>query len=210
MESVWQELSKHQREEYVTTAKPFHPATLPQAVESWADMAAALRSRAAEYGELGGAALAAKYEKRALAAEERHRARASGASSDAERHEVALAIIFTVAVALYREGLKTVTQRELDQHVEALRSAGRNEIAAAYERHAEKPAVARFFVERKRTNARLEAFIEGLAGQTNPLFGKPLYGVIATIANIAFERSDLDRQHVRAILKTRRNGPAPS
>src|SRR5438270_6083373 len=65
MEVVWHELMKRKRERYVSTADPFHPSGLPQAVESWQALAEAERRRAGEFRELGDEVSARLHEERA-------------------------------------------------------------------------------------------------------------------------------------------------
>jgi hypothetical protein len=201
MKAVWHELTKRKRHGYVSTDEPFHPSRLPKAVESWENMAEAERSVAAGYQELGGQDIAADHARRAKAAEARHQRRPARPITQEQQHELAYAMVFARAVSLYCESLKTVTQKEVKQHIEALRANGQDEMAAAYERQFKTPEVARYVVRRRRTDPRLEAFIEGLAALTRKLFGQPLHGVIAIVTNVAFDRTDFDRERVRAILK---------
>ncbi len=200
---MWQELSKRQREDYLATDRPFHPSVLPAAVESWASLAAASRARARAYAELGDDVSAAEYERQAVLADERHKRRPPGEITPEQRHQLALATLFTLAVFTYLDGLRTMSRKDVDGVVSDLQEAGKECVAAAFRRHAAMPQVAPFLVTRRRTDPRLEAFVERIAHETTRLFGSALYGVIATITNVAFERSDPDRQTIRAILKPR-------
>lgn len=203
MQKVWRELTKRRRENYVSTERPFHPSTLPQAVELWAATAAALRRRAAEYRELGDEIIACEFEHEAALAQARHQNDTSQQITDPQRHDLALVMTFFLAVAHYLAGAKTVTQKEFNAHVDRLRAAGKMGIVDALERHAADPQVARFIVKRRRTDPRLEGFVEAVASEVAALFGDQFYGVIATLANVVFERCDLTRQRIRAILKVR-------
>ncbi|HUK10125.1 MAG TPA: hypothetical protein VLX09_19800 [Stellaceae bacterium] len=203
MENVWRELSKHPRRNYVPSERPFHSSTLPPAIESWPALAAALRIRATEYRELGDEASADMLDRQAAAADVRGKGRAPGEISLEEQHQMALVTLFGVAVSAYLNRSSTFTRKEVDSVIAKLEATGKDDLAAAYRRHAADPRVAPFIVTRRRTDPRLEAFVETLARETTKLFGSPLYGVIATIANVAFERSDLSRRGIRAILNSR-------
>jgi hypothetical protein len=202
MKAVWDELRKRQRENYVPTDKLHHPSTLPAALESWEALAAAQRKRAEEYAELGGELPSAMLQRSAGWAEARHLNAPPTELSQVERHQIALATLFAVAVATYLDGPRTVTQKEVESVIAGLESAGKERIAAGFRRQAGEPENARFVSTRHRTEPRLEAFVEMLGGTTEKMFGRSLYGVVATIANVAFERSDLTREKIRAMLRS--------
>jgi hypothetical protein len=202
MKQVWDELNKRQRENYLPTERLHYPSTLPAAIESWKAMAAAQRKRAEEYAELGDEASAAMLERMAASAESRHRNVPPSEPSNEERHQIALAILFAVAVATYLDGARTVTQKNVESVIARLESAGKEQSAAGFRRQAGDPENARFISTRHRTEPRLEAFVERVGRTTTKLFGNPLYGVIATIANVAFEQSDLTGPKIRAMLRS--------
>jgi hypothetical protein len=202
MKEVWDELNKHRRENYVPTERLHYPSTLPAAIESWEGLAAAQRKRAEEYAQLGGEASAAMLESMAASAEARHRNAPPSDLSSEGRHQIALATLFAVAVHTYLDAPRTVTQKEVESVIAGLESAGKEQSAAAFRRQAGDPENARFISTRHRTEPRLEAFVERVGGTATELFGSPLYGVIARIANVAFERSDLTGPKIRAMLRS--------
>jgi hypothetical protein len=200
MREVWDELNKHQRQNYVATDKRYHASRLPKALESWRTMAAAQRQRATEYAELDGGDIAAVLRRMGAWADVLHRQAPPTKLSGEEGHELALVSLFVAAVATYLDAPRTVSQKEVDSVIAALEAAGKESIAAGFRRHAAYPRNTRFIVARHRTEPRVEAFVETVRSHTQGLFGTPLYGVIATIANVAFERCDLTRQKIRALL----------
>lgn len=203
MRDVWQDLDKRVRRDHRPTEKPFYRSTLPAAVESWGSLAAAWRARARQYRELGDALTAEGYEQNAAAMEEFDRKHPPTALAAEERHQLALATFFAMAVAAYQDRSRTVSRAEVNRVISDSVNKSREGQAAAYRRAAADPDVSRLIVARHRTDSRLEAFVETLARWTTQIFGVPLYGIIATTANVAFERTDLDRQRIRAMLKTR-------
>ncbi len=152
---------------------------------------------------MGDEAAALEFERHAVAAEAWHGLHPPEPLSETQRHDLALATVFTLVVALYSAGLKTLTESELDRVTEGLAARGQHERATALARKATEPEAARYIVQRRRSDAQIEAFVEGLATETTRMFGRPFYGVIATLTNVAFERSNFDRQRIRAILKIR-------
>lgn len=203
MKVVWDELNKRRREDYRSTDEPLYPSKLPGEIASWKTVAAAWRERAAEYRELGDESIARAYDCQAAVAEARPDTRSPVESAADVRHQRALAVLLVQSVSAYLDGSRTVSQREVDNVVSGFKDKGKEAVAAAFERHAADPRNSRFIVKRHRTDARLEAFVETIGRTMTELFGNPLYGVIAIIANVAFELTGLNRQKIRAILDAR-------
>lgn len=201
MKTVWVELTKHQRENYRATQTPFHASSLPKEIESWRTLAQAHRQRAADFRELGDSDEAAWYDNEAHFMEARHKQIQNSEITAEQRHELALADLFSRAVASYASGAETITRAEFERHLEELRVSGQSTVADAYERQASSNVGSRFLVNRRRTDARLEAFVETIALETQILFGQPFFSTIATITNVAFDRNDLSRQRIRTILR---------
>jgi hypothetical protein len=203
MKGAWQDLQKHKRENYVRTPSQFYETELPDAVRSWAGMRTAWQERATEYRELGDEATARQYENFAALAETRQESCSVEKLTEADRHGIVLALIFALAVGLYRAGLEMVARSNLERQIESLRTSGQADAADVLDRHARMPDNARFLVARKRGDQRIHAFVRGMAKELCTVFGQDMPGVIATFTNVAFDRSDYDRDRVRALLKTR-------
>tara|TARA_R110000868_G_scaffold70819_3_gene207983 strand:- start:21718 stop:22461 length:744 start_codon:yes stop_codon:yes gene_type:complete len=201
MKTVWSELLKHQRDNYRVTQTPFHDSKLPKEIESWDALAQTHRQRAADFRELGGNDEAAWYDNEASFMESRHKQIQNSEITLEQRRELALVDLFSRAVAAYASGTETITRKEFGQYLGELRASGQSGVADAYERQASSEVGSRFLVDRRRTDARLEAFVETIALETNTLFGQPHFGTIATITNVTFDRSDFSRQRIRTILK---------
>ena len=208
MEAAWRELTKRKREEHVSNTDPFHPSQLPRAVESWQSLGQAESQHAAEFRELGDEESAGIHEERAAMMSSGRLPDTSKRPSAQEQEQLALALIFFSAIAIYCAGYQTISRKDLGAWVDDLRSAGKNDIADAYERHAAQPQNAKIIVGRRRTDPRIEAFIELMASQTRETFGAVLPTTIATITNVVFEGADFNRDAVRAILKDRRGSAA--
>jgi hypothetical protein len=203
MRGVWQDLQKHKRDGYAPTAAQFYKAGLPGAVQSWAGMAAAWRSRAADYRDLGDEATAAQYEGFASAADARQASSQSVSLDQGDEHELVLALIFALAFSLYCAGLEMVKRTDIEQRIASLRADGEAEAADAFRRQAQISENSRFNVVRKRGDQRIHAFMEGMAKEMRAMFGQDMPGAIATITNVAFERSDYGRDRIRALLEIR-------
>ena len=202
MKGVWQELGKHKREG-APAAERFYEAVPPAAVRSWAETAKALCVRAAEYWALGDEFTALHYEYEAAAAAGRERDGTVVPLNDDDERGIVLATVFTLAFSLYTSGHGVVSGRDLERRASDLRAKGRASIADALGRQAKSPEGAKFIVNRKRSAPRINAFVEGMAKEMRTMFGQDMPGVIATITNVAFDRSDYDRDRIRALLKDR-------
>jgi hypothetical protein len=203
MESVWQEFSKRVRDGYQPTTARFYPATLPPQCDSWASLAAHLREHAAKERSLGRDAEAEKLERTAAAVAHRDRVGVTFDPPPDMQHDMALSALFTIAVARFWQQPETATLKELEQRVAAAREAGRADVARAFEGLLDDPGARRFIVARRRTDPRLEAYVEAMTIECRRLFGHDLPGIVATLTNVAFERNDITRDRARALTKVR-------
>ena len=203
MESVWRELGKRTRDGYQSTNAPFYSATLPQQCDSGAALAVHLREHAAKERSLGRDAEAEKLERIAAEVADRDRVGMTFDPPPDMKHEMALAALFTVAIARFWQHPETATLKELEERVAAEREAGRVDVAKAFEGLLDDPGARRFIVTRRRTDARLEAYVEAMTIACRELFGHDLPGIVATLTNVAFERNDITRDRVRALTKVR-------
>jgi len=202
MKGVWQDLGKHKREG-APTSERFYDAAPPAAVRSWAGLAEAWRARATEYRALGDEATAAQYELYAAATQGREGASPPAPLNEADERGNVLATVFTLAFSLYASGVIVVSRRDLERRIEDLRARGLASIADALEHQAKSLEGAKFIVDRRRSDPRINAFVEGMAKEMRAMFGQDMPGVIATITNVVFDRSDYDRDRIRALLKDR-------
>jgi len=202
MKGVWQDLNKYKREG-APTSERFYEAALPEAVQSWAGVAEALRARAAAYRALGDETTATRYEQQAVAAEGREGNSPPTPLNEGDERGIVFAMVFTLVFNLYGSGHGVVSRRDLERRIEDLTARGQASIADALERQAKSPEGAKFIVDRKRSDLRINAFVEGMAKEMRAMFRQDMPGVIATITNVAFDRSDYDRDRIRALLKAR-------
>lgn len=205
MRAVWQELGKRRREEYKATEQRVYAAELSPQSLSWESLAHDFASRATKMRALGNDPRAGELETIARVAMvlEPHAVRCEPPTD--MKHEMAEVSLFVDAVARAADGSETITRAELNRLIALERQNGCLTVAGAYEQLARDPVDSRFIVERRRTEARIEAFVESMALSCQRYFGQDLPGIIATLTNVAFERNDLDRYRIRAILK-----PKPS
>ena len=207
MHALWQELGKRtrEREKYKATEQRFYAAELSPRSLSWKSLADTFVSQAAKVRALGHDARARELEQIAEVAMvlEPHAVRCEPPTD--MKHEMAEVSLFVDAVARAADGSETITRAELNRLIALERQNGCLTVAGAYEQLARDPVDSRFIVERRRTEARIEAFVESMALSCQRYFGQDLPGIIATLTNVAFERNDLDRYRIRAILK-----PKPS
>ena len=123
--------------------------------------------------------------------------------SEAQRHDLALASVLFFTVSGFCMGLKSSSHKDVERSITELRSTGQIERAETYEREAKEPKNAQFIVERRRTDARIDAFVQGLALRMREFFGRELPSVLAIITNVTFDRTDLSRDRIRVILRVR-------
>jgi hypothetical protein len=198
MKEVWEEISKHKRIDHKTSVEWFYPVSIPGEIGSWTALAQAWRQHATGQRSLGDGAGAAQFEDWASAAN-RLDSGSEPADEDAQR-ALAMALLLCLTVGHFNAGLRTIRKSDLDRVVDALRADGEAEKADAYVRTAAESANAPFFVIRQRTDARIEAFVKGIAARTKSIFGTSLYGVLAILTNVAFG-VDYDQQRIRVLLR---------
>ena len=63
------------------------------------------------------------------------------------------------------------------------------------------------FVTRARGEVNLREYVIGLASITELIFGKKMYGTVATTANVALDRTDIALRHVREMMRARTREP---
>ena len=204
MKVVWGEFNKRQRTtDYAKSKDNFYSSNLPPPIQSWAAMSQRFKQRAAEYSLFGDNVTAREYLARAEAVKGRDANIPRQPLTDDRKHGLVMATFFGSAVAFYCSGRESVTQKDLNREKQSFLKQGLAEHAAALSQHFQQPEMARLVVERRRTEARLEAFVEGLAQRNVEVFGLEFPGIIAITANVAFGRTDLDRRKIKAILRRR-------
>jgi hypothetical protein len=203
MRGVWSELNKRERDDYRKTDRPVYQATLPSAASSLLDLSVAIEKQAARERGFGRAEQADKFERAASLVKSLDRFSVRHVPSAEMRHEMALVALFIFAIARFVQKPETVTERELNAIVATEQAKGRDDVAAAYEALAQDPIESRFIVKRRRTDPRVEAYVESLALECRKLFGQDLYGVVATITNVVFDQHDMTDARIRTILRAR-------
>lgn len=203
MRGVWAELNKKERDDYRKSDRPFYQATLPPAAASWTALSVATEKQADVERRFGRTEQAEKFQRVAALMKLLDPFSVRHDPSAEMQHEMALSSLFCFAAARFVQQPETVTERELNAIVLTERSNGRDDVAVAYEGLAQDPVESRFIVKRRRTDARLEAYVESLALDCRNLFRKDLYGVIATITNVVFDRNDMTDARIRTILRAR-------
>jgi len=201
MRNVWEEIGKHQRVNHRTTGQPHYGPRLPPEILSWAALAESWRARSKEVRALGGEADGFQLEKLADAVSSRDSGEPEPPPDDNMQTALAMATLFGVAASLFLAGLRTVRQSDFEGFTASLRAQGNEKQAEAYERQAVLAANTPYIVTRQRTDARVEAFVKSLGHQTKSVFGNHLYGVVATLTNVAFDEDRWDRQRIRALLR---------
>jgi hypothetical protein len=201
MQGVWRELGRHRRDNHISTADLFRNPTLPDAILSWETTARELRNRAVALRQLGADHDAGQIQTSAAAIESRLDP-AIPIGSELPPEGIELAHLFAQIVSVYVNARDMVSDKELEAHVARLRSSGQEDIASAFERQSKEPSNARFLVQRRRTDGRQNAFIEGMGIIMRDMYEISMPGVIATLANVVFETDSFHRERVRAILET--------
>jgi hypothetical protein len=201
MKPVWEEIGKRKRVRYVRSEKYFYSVHLPAETESWPNLARALRQEENKLRELGDRSGAERFTSLATDAEARATSAGSDTHPDFPPQELAKAVIFALVLGIFRAGLQTIRTSDFGALIARLRAEGKEQEAEAYLQQAQDPKNKQFLVDRQRTDARIEAFVKGLATETTKLFGSPLYGVLAILMNVAFEGAGYDQQRIRALLR---------
>lgn len=205
MREVWEEVGKHKRINYKSTPEHFYDPQLPAEVRSWSALAEAWRREAKNLRSLGDEAAARQFEDWAQAVPDDAATSATPPTNE-QQHDMAKAILLCDAFAHVDAGLRTVRMPSFEKFLEGLRAKGQAGVADTYERLAAEERHAPYLVSRQRTDARIQAFVIGLGAVTRAMFGSPLYGVLATLVNVAFEGTDLkggeyDQRRIRALLR---------
>lgn len=203
MRTVWAELRKNVRDDYRTTDRPVYQATLPPEAESWSALSDAMREQAGVENGFGRTARASQFQRAAGPMSLLDPFSVKHVPSPEMLHEMALATLFTSVLACFVQKPETVTLKELNIRIATEREIGRDGVAEAYESLKSDPVNRRFIVNRRRTESDIEGFVEALALEFVKLFGQELPNLIATITNVMFERNDMTRDRIRAILKTK-------
>ena len=201
MKSVWEEIGKHKRIRHVSSEEWFYSAHLPAETESWSSLASSLRREENNLRDLGDRVAADRFSSWAAGAEARAATAGSNARPDIPPQELAMAVILALVLSHFSAGLRTVRKSDFNALIARLRAEGKEREAEAYLRQANDPTNKQYLVDRQRTDARIEAFVKGLATETTKIFGSPLYGVLAILTNVAFEGAGYDQQRIRALLR---------
>jgi hypothetical protein len=226
MKNVWNELQRRKRQDYERTEAFVHPASQT----SWTSQATSGRRRAVQLRKLGGsenAAEADRLELSAAAAEVGvrmllfpwHRGR-----PELPLQDLSMAFLFDQAFTFGRQNIRPVpireannTRRRFLKMAEQIRADAAEQerlkryvdrrlwgAAFAYEELADAaapPPGSPLLVERQhRNNQRMQGFVMALAGTTSQVFGAPLCGTVATVANVVLGRDDLTAEKVRKML----------
>jgi hypothetical protein len=224
MRKVWTELQRRKRTDYAPTNEYLHPVSEAGPHLSWTHRTQSLRRRAAELRECGGTGLeeAARLEISARLIQLTETTLLVPWSGEPSPQDLALACFFNQVVELAKSSPKAVP-------VGKARSARRRYITMAKQlridagEHADQrllhaahaseeladlaapPASSPLLVPRsQRGDATLKGFVITLADITNQIFNAPLYGTIATVTNVAFDRDDMTDKKVRKMLRASR------
>lgn len=204
MKRVWEELGKHKRVDYVAIDAWIHDANFPPEISNWSELANRWRREAGNLRALGDTGGALQFEAWAAAANARGSADSPGPLTDSQHHDRSMALLFCLALGHYCAGLRTVRRADLERFTANLRVQGQPGKADEYKKLAAQAENTPYFVTRQRTDARIEAFVKGLAAETRPMTGKNLYGVLSVLTNVAFELprdAEYDQDRIRALLR---------
>lgn len=234
MERVWRELTEMKSQCGQSTEAFSHQASLPDWLNPWAALARSHQHRASELRAMGG--LESEQRAKLLEWEagqyEKIRPHVTTQPIDPQTaiQGAALATFFNRAILLAVWPVQTVSSAEADtarrgylETAAKLRadSAARNaqgrpdpavrllEAALDYEAMADEqapPTGHPLRVERHREEPHLRGYVIALAEVSKEIFGSPLYGSIARVANVIFNRSDLTSDKVRELLRSRTPG----
>jgi hypothetical protein len=226
MERVWNELLRRERVNYKSAKAFVHPASQPGRDSSWTPEARYWRHRAQELRRLGGRENDREADDLVLMANISELGEVmfllGDDSEDESPQDLALAFVLLQALKLAKEKPRPVSlaeSRKVRHHYETMAKIIRAEAVAhkhdarlceaafLYDAMADKAAPAAgspLLVKRKRaSDERALGFVRALATTTREIFGARLCGTIATIANVALERTDLTSAIVRKMLDSR-------
>jgi hypothetical protein len=208
MEQVWSELQRRKRQaDYSRTETFLHPAT---SRESWSPEARANALRAQKLLQEGGSNNEHEAKKLELIARLNEFAEKSEAGSNTlTSQNLALVFVLQQALKFSQQQLRPVPKIEADQkRKHYLQMARRiradlalrkpyssattrlSDAAFAYEELADQaappPGDPLLVTRQRRGDKHQNGFVIALVGTTTAVFGSPLYGVVATMTNVAF------------------------
>jgi hypothetical protein len=229
MRGVWAELLKRKRADYRTTADFFYPAS-SELQTFWTPEARSRLRRADAIRSLGdGESSAEAKQLETWARLEEFAATAylfprSEGQPEIPRQELALAFLFQQAFALAQQKPRPVSQTEAqaarshylkmakqvfadnteEQRLRGFPDERLSRAVSAYMELADGVAPAPgspLLVKRKHgRNELIKGFVMELASTTKEIFGAPLFGTVATFANVALNRDDLTGEQVRKMV----------
>jgi len=226
MKRVWDELLKKKRLKDRKTEQYLHPtATSDGGKRFWSFRARSLQSRAEELRKRGEGREADRVQVRATLVEmEVPNIFSRLQRAKFEPQEQGLIFLFYTAFKFAQETPQSVSVAEERKAAGRFRAMAKTiradaaeeqrvrgyfdhrllDAAFAYEELADDavgPLGTAVLVSRKpRSEPRLKGFVMALASTTQVLFGAPLCGTVATLTNVALERSDITDDKVRKIL----------
>jgi hypothetical protein len=214
MKSVWTELQKRRRQEYVKTSDFFRPAIAPGRQTSWTPQARSMRRCAKEMHRSGRHEQATRLDLEASLQEVGETLNIIADPRDPQSlQDVALAWFFSQVVSLARHPPKPITLCEvlrLRKPYAAKASRLRADAAKqkdysikerlmaaadAYEELGDEvaPRPTNPLVVRRKSRSYEESkgFSIGVIEVTKAIFGQRLLGTVATLANVVFDRTDM-------------------
>jgi hypothetical protein len=221
MKGVWERLKQKTRVDHKSTEKFLYAARI-----SRADV---YRARAAELRRTSGAGNENKAHLLELEATQLEGMPATEINMQWSEQDWALRILFSRAYNLALDPPPVVNVAEAHQYLTELRNISarlRNEasklselgmeedalevgrIAANCEEQAiwaepdEEDLLTFVAAYRNRNDNSLRGYVAYLAGTTQQIFGKPLHGTLATISNVAFQRTDITADRIHDILRS--------
>jgi hypothetical protein len=215
---------KKRRLTYKKTEQFVYPVQSYCAKSSWSFQARLLQSRTDSLRRKGEDAAAQRNQIRVLLFEMEVPLTFSGLPRKLAPQEEGLVWLFQTAFSLGRQTPRSVSMAEKRKAVRRFRTMAKTvrtdaaeqqrlrgfldhrllEAGFAYDELADDPVDslgATLLVSRKpRKDARLKGFVKALASTTKEIFGAPLFGTVATFANVTLNRDDLTADKVRKML----------
>jgi hypothetical protein len=224
MKLVWDELLKKKRIDYKRTQQYVYPVQNYDARQFWSFHARLLQARAESPGGSGEDADSKRNQTRALLFEMEVPNTFSRLTSKLGPQEKGLVWLFHMAFSLARKTPRSVSVADKRKAAHRFRTMAKQiradaaeqrrmcgfadrrllEAGFAYDELADDAAGSlgpTLLVSRKpRWDARLKGFVIALASTTKLLFGVPLFGTVATLANVVLDRRDLTDDKVRKMI----------
>ena len=222
MKRVWDELLKKKRLRTKKTERFVYPVQKYCAKQRWSFQARLLQSRTDSLRRKGEDAAARRNQIRVLLFEmEVPNTFSRLLPRKLAPQEQGLVWLFQTAFSLGRHTPRSVSMAEKRKAVRRFRTMAKTvrtdaaeqqrlrgfvgdrllEAGFAYDELADDPVDslgATLLVSRKpRKDARLKGFVKALASTTKEIFGAPLFGTVATFANVALDRDDVTGEKVR-------------